>query len=226
MNRTLRSFLPFLAVLLFACAADYVYPVHVMTDQSCEAEYSGDSLVEQSGDRLQRALAEKRTDGLKPLNCTIHNHGYPGQMARHALAGLNGASQPTGQTFAQLMATSKAKVVIVAWGANEALHGIPAAEYKARMLDILATAKGKHVVIESPPLLTNPQGGAPELVIEYRALLHTLPQKDANLGIDLLSLTVVDKCTRQDWWDGGGIHPTDAHYWERARDTATVLLKL
>lgn len=224
--KNLKSYLPLLCVFLFACAADYIYPLPVLTPQKCVIDYHGDSLVNQSGTRLQQVLAEPRGDALLPLSCQVNNYGSDGQMARHALAGLNGASQPTGSSFGQKVQASTANVIVVAWGANEALNAVPTAQYKARVIDILRILKGRHVVIESPPLLTNPRGGAPKLAVEYRAMLRTLAAKDVANGVDVLTLTVVDASTRQDWWDGGGIHPSSAHYWERARYTATALLQL
>jgi GDSL-like Lipase/Acylhydrolase family len=186
----------FSAIIAVGCAADYgadpepAKPVNVV--------YYGDSLVHQSGDRLQKLL---------PIGSTVDNQGRDGQMAVHAISGTYGSIDYT-----------QNKIYVLAWGTNEALQGISDAQYRGNMNHILTQLKGKKVVIESPPLLTNPQNDAPTTVIRFRGILRELST--------IHGAPVVDSVLRQDWWDGGGIHPSSDHYDERAKALAAVILKL
>jgi GDSL-like Lipase/Acylhydrolase family len=188
----------FIAMILIACAADVgIYPEPV-TATPVHVVYYGDSLVHQSGGRLQKLL---------PVGSTVDNRGLDGQMAWHAIGGSYGSID-----------YNQNKIYVIAWGTNEALQGIADAQYRGDINHILVQLKGKKVVIESPPLLTNPQNDAPTTVVRFRAILRELGVTHA--------VPVVDSVLRQDTWDGGGIHPSSEHYDERAKALAAAILKL
>lgn len=105
-NITWRGFLPLLAVFLFACAADYVYP-----DNRCKAVIEfGDSTTRQRGDLVGQSLGA----------CDIYvNRGYDGQTTAQVVDGLDGANGFTGETFEQAMAGLKA------WNAERLTKQLP-----------------------------------------------------------------------------------------------------
>ena len=188
--RTFRSALPIVAVFLFACAADtdlYPQPVNVV--------YYGDSLVNQSGDRLQKLL---------PAGSTVDNKGTDAQMASHAIQGAYGHK----------IDYSHDKVYVIAYGTNEALQGISQEQYRGDINHILHNLQGKRVVIESPPLIRWQQNNADFAMVCFRQTLRELGKA--------YNATVVDSVIRRDFVDG--YHPTQDHYDERAKALADALM--
>jgi hypothetical protein len=161
----------------------------------CNVDYSGDSLVQQSNDKLQIELKKLQAD------CKVQVHGFPGESARDRM-----------EWFKQYVNTLPVSTTIaLAYGANEALAGMSADQFEADAREMIAAAGNRKVVWESVWLMTNPQNNAPALAIEYRARIRKI------------GIPVSDSVLRQDTWDGGGIHPSDEHYVERAKALALII---
>lgn len=169
----------------------------VISSLPCNVDYSGDSLVFQSGNKLQIELQKLQS------NCVVEVHGFRGETTRDRM-----------NWFKQHVATLPSTTTIVlAYGANEALEGLSANQFEADAREMITAAGGRKVIWESVWLMTNPKNGAPALAIEYRARIRKI------------GIPVSDSVLRQDTWDGGGIHPTEEHYVQRAKALAALIVK-
>lgn len=136
----LRSFIPLLVVLLFACAADYgAYP----ETQTCrKVEMFGDSITHQAGQTIEQFLP-----------CyTVINHGSDGTMARQMA----------------LPVWDKETVYTVSYGVNECLNNVSPNDYRLALNHILNAANGQRIVIEAPWRVVDPRCNP--MIEEYRAV--------------------------------------------------------
>lgn len=158
--------------------------------------YYGDSLVNQSGDRLQKLL---------PQGSKVDNKGTDAQMSYHAITG----------EYGNRLDYTQDKIYVLAWGTNEALQNIAPSKFEGDLNHILVLLSGKKVVLESPPLIYGYDGAKEQNAIDMRGVVKSIGA--------MYNVPVVDSVTRRDFVDG--VHPTNEHYDERAKALANAILK-
>jgi lysophospholipase L1-like esterase len=190
----MRAFWFFIVCIFSGCGSDQE-PTAALTP--VQIVYYGDSLVNQSGDRLQKLL---------PQGSTVDNKGTDAQMAYHAITGEYGSRLNYAQD----------KIYVLAWGANEALQNIAPSKFEGDLNHILVQLSGKKIVLESPPLIYGYDGTKEQNAIDMRTVVKSIGAR--------YNVPVVDSVTRRDFVDG--VHPTNEHYDERAKALADAIFKL
>ena len=168
----------------------------VIISKPVQIVYYGDSLVNQSGGRLQKLL---------PIGSSVDNKGTDAQIAYHAITGEYGSKLDYNQD----------KIYVLAWGTNEALQNIVPSKFEGDLNHILVQLSGKKIVLEAPPLIYGYDGAKEQNSVNMRAVVKSIGAR--------YNVPVVDSVIRRDFVDG--VHPTNEHYDERAKALANAILK-
>jgi hypothetical protein len=190
----MRAFWIFIACIFAGCSGGEE-PVAI--PKPVQVVYYGDSLVNQSGNRLQRLL---------PIGSSVDNKGTDAQMVYHAITGEYGSKLDYAQD----------KIYVLAWGINEALQNIAPSKFEGDLNHALIQLSGKRIVLEAPPLIYGYDGAKEQNAIDVRIVVKSIGTR--------YNVPVVDKVVRRDFVDG--VHPTGEHYDERAKALADAILKL
>jgi lysophospholipase L1-like esterase len=145
---------------------------------------------------------------------TVSNHGVRGTKLSDLLDGTNGITN----SWAAQIASSKADIVLICFGINDAGAGVTPEQFAAQMDSVVSIAKsaGKRIIIQT----SNPI--AISASANLRAIVEAEIADAQRLGVD-----VIDQygylSSQQGFTLPDGIHPSDAGYEIESHNQANAL---
>ena len=171
----------------------------------------GDSLSSAYGiprDRGWVALLEKRL-GAEGYDYSVANASISGETTSGGLARIG-----------KVLARTRPSVVILELGANDGLRGLPVAEMRTNLAEMIARAKkaGARVLLVG---MRMPPNYGPDYTEAFAAVFPELAKRE---GVALVPFLMEGMATESDLFQADGLHPTTAgqpllldNVWSRLR---------
>ena len=185
-----------LTVIALALVGAAGAPAAAPKDRSLKIVALGDSLT--SGHRLPRGDAYPAL-----LEKALEDAGLPFDVVNH---GVNGDTTAGGVRRLAAALDEKPQILIVAFGANDGLRGVPVAQVRANLAKIIETAQARGVSV----LLVGMEA-LPIYGWQYTIDFHNLwPELAAKYKVPLVPFILDGVLGNPDLMSPDGIHPNAA----------------
>ena len=182
-----------LTVIALALVGVAGAPAAALNDRSLKIVALGDSLT--SGHRLPRgdaypALIEK----------ALEDAGLPFDVVNH---GVDGDTTAGGVRRLEAALAEKPQILIVAFGANDGLRGVPVAQVRANVAKIIETAQARGVAVLLVGMDALPLHGW-----QYTIDFHNIwPELAASYNVPLVPFMLNGVFGNPDLMSSDGVHP-------------------
>jgi len=182
-----------LTVIALALVGVAGAPAAALNDRSLKIVALGDSLT--SGHRLPRGDAYPAL-----IEQALEDAGLPFDVVNH---GVDGDTTAGGVRRLEAALAEKPQILIVAFGANDGLRGVPVAQVRANVAKIIETAQARGVAVLLVGMDALPLHGW-----QYTIDFHNIwPELAASYNVPLVPFMLNGVFGNPDLMSSDGVHP-------------------